>query len=146
MMKERIVLTTLLSSSILLSASCSTTVVSPDAEATAVYRMGKLSSTISADINTTYTAAEAAMQELGLSIVQRSKDQLEARVVARDSQDSRIVVQMLALTDGLTRLSIDASPLAKARRTYQAVLDNLPKSPAASSLSRARNSIVGPGR
>jgi hypothetical protein len=143
-MKKRIVLTTLVSASIVFSAGCTTTVVSPDAEATAIYRMGKLSSTISADINTTYTATEAAMQELGLSIVQRSKDQLEARVIARDSQDSRIVVQMLALTDGLTKLQIGASPLSKARRTYQAVLDNLPKPSTTSSLSRARNSIPVP--
>jgi hypothetical protein len=79
------------------------------------------------DITTSYKASEAAMQELGLSVIQRVKDQLEARIVARDAEDTKIVVQLVAITDEMTKLTIRVDSMAKARRIYQAILDNLPK-------------------
>jgi hypothetical protein len=126
-MKTRMTLLVLLSAGILLSVGCSTTVISPNTKTSAEYRLGKLESNISADIATSYKASEAAMQELGLSVVQRVKDQLEARIVARDAQDTKIVVQLVAMTDEMTKLTIRVDSLAKARRIYQAILDNLPK-------------------
>jgi len=55
------------------------------------------------------------------------KDQLEAKIIARDSQDNRIVVNLVATTDETAELTIHVSSLAKARRIYQAILDNMPK-------------------
>jgi hypothetical protein len=126
-MKTHIILPALLSAGILLSVGCSTTVISPSTKTSAEYRLGKLDSNITVDINTSYKASEAAMQELGLNVIQRVKDQLEARIVARDAQDTKIVVQLVSMTDEMTKLTIRVDSLAKARRIYQAVLDNLPK-------------------
>lgn len=126
-MKTRITLLALLSAGTLLGVGCETAVIGPGTKTNAVYRFGKLTSTLSADIGTSYKAAEAAMQELGLSVVQRVKDQLEAKIVARDSQDNRIVVSLVATTDETSDLTISVGSLAKARRIYQAILDNMPK-------------------
>jgi len=126
-MKTRIILLALLSAGTLLGIGCETAVIGPGTKTSAVYRFGKLTSTVSADIGTSYKASEAAMQELGLNVVQRVKDQLEAKLIARDSQDNRIVVDLVAITDETTKLTIDVNSLAKARRIYQAILDNMPK-------------------
>ena len=126
-MKTRITLLALLSASALLGSGCETAVISPGTKTSAVYRFGKLTSTISADIGTSYKASEAAMQELGLSVVQRVKDQLEAKITARDSQDNRIIVDLVSVTDETTKLTVNVGSLAKARRIYQAIVDNMPK-------------------
>jgi hypothetical protein len=126
-MRTRIALFLLLSAGIVAGTGCSTTVINPGTKTTAVYRFGKLTSNISTDINTSYKATEAAMQELGLNVVQRVKDQLEAKVVARDAQDKKIVVRLVGVTDEATKLVVDVDSLAKARRIYQAILDNMPK-------------------
>ncbi len=126
-MKTRITLLALLSAGALLGIGCETAVIGPGTKTNAVYRFGKLTSTLSTDIGTSYKASEAAMQELGLSVVQRVKDQLEAKIIARDSQDNRIVVNLVATTDETAELTISVSSLAKARRIYQAILDNMPK-------------------
>ncbi len=126
-MKTRITLLALLSAGTVLGIGCETAVIGPGTNTNAVYRFGKLTSTLSTDIGTSYKAADAAMQELGLSVVQRVKDQLEAKIVARDSQDSRIVVNLVATTDEASELTISVGSLAKARRIYQAILDNMPK-------------------
>jgi enoyl-[acyl-carrier-protein] reductase (NADH) len=129
-MKTRIILISLLFAGILLGLGCSTAVISPGTKTTAVYRMGQLNSTVSSPIGTIYQASEEAMQELGLNIVQRAKDQLEAQVVARDAQDNKIRVRLISLTEDTTKMTIHVDSLAKARRIYQAILDNLPKAKA----------------
>jgi len=126
-MKTRITLLALLSAGALLGVGCTTAVIGPGTKTDATYRFGKLTSTVSADIGTSYKAAEAAMQELGLNIVNRVKDQLEAKIIARDSQDNRIVVNLVATTDETSELTITVGSLPKARRIYQAILDNMPK-------------------
>jgi hypothetical protein len=126
-MKTRITLLALLSAGVLLGVGCETAVIGPGTKTNAVYRLGKLTSTVSADIGTSYKASEAAMQELGLNVVQRVKDQLEAKIIARDSQDNRITVSLVATTDETSELTIRVGSLAKARRIYQAILDNMPK-------------------
>jgi hypothetical protein len=126
-MKTQITLLTLLAAVTLLSVGCQTAVISPGTKTTGIYRLGKLTSTIPGNITTSYKAAEAAMQELGLSVIQRVKDQLEARIIARDAQDNKIVVSLISVTDETTKLTINVGSLSKARRIYQAVLDNMPK-------------------
>jgi hypothetical protein len=126
-MKARIPLVALLAAGALLSVGCATAVIAPGTKTSATYRLGKLTSTVQGDIGTAYKASEAAMQELGLSVVQRVKDQLEAKITARDSQDNRIVVDLVSVTDETTKLTINVGSLAKAQRIYQAILDNMPK-------------------
>jgi hypothetical protein len=126
-MRTHVALLVLLSTGILLGLGCTTTVISPGTKTSATYRLGKLTSNVTADINTSYKAAEAAMQELGLNVVQKVKDQLEAKIIARDAQDNKIVVRLVAVTDEMTRLTVDVNSLPKARRIYEAILANMPR-------------------
>ncbi len=65
------------------------------------------------------------MSDLGLKVVQRTKDELQAEVVARDAQDKKVLVRLLSITKDTTRVMVDVSPVEKAQRIYQAIHDNL---------------------
>ena len=83
--------------------------------------------TLAANMDVSYQATEAAVQELGLSIVQRLQDKLESQVVARDSQDKKITISLLAVTADSTTVAIHVSSADKASRIYQTILKSLKK-------------------
>ncbi len=126
-MRNRIVLVTLLAAGILLGLGCTTTKINPGTETSATYKLGALRATLSADMETSYKAAEAAAQELGLSVVQRLQDKLESQLVARDSQDKKIKISLLAVTADTTNVAIHVGSADKASRIYQTMLSNLKK-------------------
>lgn len=125
-MKTRILLLTLLAGGVS-GLGCTTTVIDPGGETSATYRFGRLTATVQADIADAYQATEQAMEELGLNVVQKLQDQLEAQVVARDAQDKRIGVELLSITNAKTDVVIQAGSLVKARRIYDTILANLKK-------------------
>jgi 3-hydroxyacyl-CoA dehydrogenase len=124
-MKKRIVLTVLLTAVVLLGLGCKTTIVDPVSQSTATYRFGKLTSEESRGIDAVYAASEKAMEELGLKIVQRTKDALQAELIARDAQDRRVAINLLSITRGTTRITIEIRPAEKAQRIHSAVRDHL---------------------
>ena len=124
-MKQRTFLIVLLSVAVLLGCGCSTTVINPGTDSSATYRMGKLTAQEPQDIATVYQAAEKAMEELGLSIIQKHQDDLEARISARDAQDKKISVELVSLTKSTTELKVRVGSPEKAQRIYQTIHDNL---------------------
>lgn len=124
-MKARMALTALLAGATLLGLGCKTTIIDTGAETRATYQFGKLTAEEPADIDTVYQAAERAMTALGVNVVQKVKDALQAEIVARDAQDKKITIKLLALTNDSTRLTIDVGSVDKARRIYQTIRDNL---------------------
>lgn len=124
-MKTRILLLTLLAGGVVSGLGCTTTVIDPGGETSATYRFGRLTATVQADIAGAYQATEQAMQELGLNVVQKLQDQLEAQVVARDAQDKKIGVELLSITSAKTKVVIQAGSLVKARRIYDTILAKL---------------------
>jgi hypothetical protein len=126
-MRTRVTLVTLLVGSIFLSLSCTTTEINPGTEGSATYRLGALRATLAADMDTSYQAADAAAQELGLSVVQRLQDKLESQLITRDAQDRKIKIALLAVTADKTEVAIHVGSSEKAARIYQTLLDKLPK-------------------
>jgi hypothetical protein len=124
-MKTRISLILLLTTAVGLGLGCQTTVLTPDEGPAATYRLGKLRSTLSAEIGNVYQAAGQAVEGLNLTVVQSAQDQLEAKVIARTAQDEKITVSMTALTSNTTKMEINAGSLARSRRIYEAILANM---------------------
>ena len=126
-MKTRMLLLTLLAGGVVSGLGCTTTVIDSGGETSATYRFGRLTATVEADIASAYQATEQAMQELGLNVVQKLQDQLEAQVIARDAQDKRIGVELLSITNAKTKVVIQAGSLVKAGRIDDTILANLKK-------------------
>ena len=125
MQKRHIFLAFLLLSAMLFGQGCKTTVIGPEGQTVATYRLGKLSAEEPKDINAVYQATLEALTELELSIIQKPKDELTAKVVARDSQDTKITVSLLATTKDSTRVSIYAGDYTRASRVYQTIHKSL---------------------
>ena len=124
-MNGRTALILLLVAALVAGFGCSTTVIDPGAQTSATYRWGKLNAQEPADITTVYAAAEKAMSDLGLSITQKTKDKLEANIIARDAQDKRISVELLAVRRDATEITVAVGSVEKAQRIYQTIHDNL---------------------
>jgi cytidylate kinase len=124
-MNRSIRITVLLTLITLGAIGCKTTIIDPNTKQQATYRMGKLTVEESRDLTTVYNAAERAMSDLGLNVVSRVKDKLQAEIVARDAQDKKLTVKLLSLAKDRTEITIDASPMEKAQRIYESIHDGL---------------------
>ena len=124
-MKRHTLLTALLLTSPLLGIGCTTTLINPGTDSSATYRFGRLAAEEAKDITSVYRAAETAVNELGLSIIQKVKDELEARIVARDAHDKKIIIELISLTNDTTEVKIHVGSPEKARRIYQTIHENL---------------------
>lgn len=124
-MNRRIVWIALLTAVALLSLGCKTTIVDPASQSRATYRLGKLTAEGPREIDAVYAATDKAMTELGLKVVQRTKDALQAELIARDAQDKKVSVKLLSITRDTTRITIDIRPAEEAQRFHGAVRDNL---------------------
>lgn len=123
-MAQRIVLTALLAAA-LIGSGCTTTVINPGTDSSATYRLGVLTAEENKDITTVYQAAESAIADLGLSVIQKVKDELEAQIVVRDAQDKKIVIELVSTTATMTEVKVKVGSPDKARRIYQTIHDKL---------------------
>jgi hypothetical protein len=124
---RQIFLMLLLAAALVLGQGCKTTLVGPEGQTAAVYSYGKLSAEEPKDINSVYQATIGALTGLELSISQKMKDELTAKVIARDSQDTKITVSLVAITKNSTKMSIRAGTFTRASRIYQIVHESLQK-------------------
>ncbi len=124
-MKRRMLLTTLLLTTMLLGFGCTTTVMNPGTDSSATYRFGRLTAEENKDIGSVYGAAETAVNQLGLSVIQKVNDALEAKIVARDAQDRKIIIELISLTKDTTEVRVKVGSPDRARRIYQTIHDNL---------------------
>lgn len=124
-MRTRVALIALLVAAVLLGSGCTTTQINPGTDTSATYRFGSLRATLDADMDASYQAAEAAVQDLGLSVVQKLQDKLESKLVARDAQDRKISISLLAVTADTTKLTVSVGSSEKAARIYQTMLAKL---------------------
>ena len=122
MKKEQVLLVFMLVSILVLGQGCTTTTVTgPEGETDAVYKLGKLTAEEPRDISAVYQASERALAELELSVSQKLKDEITAKIIARDSRDKKITLTLLALTEDSTKITISAGSFVKARRIYQKI-------------------------
>ena len=72
-----------------------------------------------------YEATVKALTDLELSITQKTKDRLNATVIARESQGTKITVKLVSMTKDMTKMSIRAGSFTSASRIRQTVYDSL---------------------
>ena len=125
MRQRQILLMLLLVSALVCGQGCKTTIEGPQGPTTAVYSFGKMSTEEAIDINALYEATVKALAELELKISQKTKDRLNATIIARDSQDKKITVQLVSITKDSTKMSIRAGSSTRASRIHQMVYDSL---------------------
>lgn len=127
-MKQRhVCVALLLFSTIALVQSCKSTIEGPNGPTTAIYSFGKFSTEESIGIDPLYEAAEKALTDLELNISQKTKDRLNATIVARDAEDKKITIELLSVTKDVTKMSIHAGSFTRASRIHQMIYDSLKK-------------------
>ena len=104
---------------------CKTTIEGPQGPTTATYRFGTYSTEESFDIDSLYEAALKALTDLELSLSQKTKDRLNATIIARDSEDKKITIELLSVTKDITKMSIRAGSFTRASRIHQMIYDCL---------------------
>lgn len=127
MQQRHVFLILLLVSTIVLGLGCKTTIEGPKGPITAVYSFGKFSTEEAIGINALYEATVKALTDLELNISQKTKDKLTATIIARDSQDTKITIQLVSITKDMTKMSIRAGSFTRASRIHQMVYDSLPQ-------------------
>jgi len=70
------------------------------------YVRGELESSVEADLDTTYLAAQRALARLEFAKIDQRKSGLDAQLVHRTALDKRIEVKLKKVTDRLTKIQI----------------------------------------
>ena len=95
---------------------------------TVAYVTGGLEGVESKKVDTVYKATEKAVGELGLVTTEKTKDALSAKIIARDAQDKKITINLKALAEESTKISVRVGfwgDEVKSRLIYQKIQDNL---------------------
>ncbi|UCC96788.1 MAG: DUF3568 family protein [Phycisphaerales bacterium] len=109
---------------------CLVAAVGLGAASTIAYVRGDLEAVESERLDVLYEATLRAMEKLELSVTAKSKDALSAIIIARDAQDKKTTINLKAVTDETSKLSIRVGVFgseAKSRLIYQEIHENLPR-------------------
>ena len=123
MQKRQICLALLFVSTLVLVNGCVIAAAGAGAGVVA-YARGDLEVVEAKDINSVYKATEKALDELELTVSKKTKDVMSALIIARDAQDKKIKIKLIATTEDTTKLSIRAGVFgdeAKSRLIYQKI-------------------------
>lgn len=109
---------------------CMLAVVGVGAAGTIAYIRGDLEAVESEPIDAVYEAALTAVKELELTVTEKSKDALEARIVVHDSQDRKTTIKLKTTAENTTKLSIRVGTFGsetRSRLIYQKIREHLKK-------------------
>ncbi len=70
------------------------------------YVRGELASSVEADLDATYAAAQRALDKLEFAKIDQRKSGLDAQLVRRTALDKRVEIQLKKVTDRLTKIEI----------------------------------------
>ncbi len=107
---------------------CMVAAVGAAAAGTVAYVRGDLQATDNAPLDKVYKASLAAMEELEIPVISKSKDALSAMITGRDAADKKITISLKASTEDTTELSIRIGLFGsetKSRLIYQKILEHL---------------------
>jgi len=112
------------------SSGCLALAVGAGAAGTVAYLTGDLEAEEPYDIDTVFVAAEKALGELELRVLEgrTAKDALSATIVARDAADKEIVVKLKSTVSGTTTISVRVGTFGnetKSRLIYDQIRKNL---------------------
>jgi len=128
MRKGQVFLMILLASGCAVIPGCMVAAVGAGAAGTVAYIRGDLEMVESADIETVYKAVLRAMDKLKLSVIQKSKDAMSAKVIARDAQDKKITIKLTTTAEDTTKVSIRVGIFGsetKSRLIYDQIKEEL---------------------
>ena len=107
---------------------CVVAAVGVGAAGTVAYVKGDLELVEPTGLDQVYSAAERAVDDLGLFVLSKKKDELAASIIARDADDKKIYIRLSATSQGITKLSIRVGTFGnetKARLVYDKIKENL---------------------
>ncbi len=87
-------------------AGCRTRIDAPQGHKPPVYGMGELRAELPYDMAKVFPAAERAVDELGLQVIEESADALAGQLVVRDSQGRKIIIKMDTTAEQTVKTSI----------------------------------------
>jgi len=73
---------------------------------TTAYVMADLEQTLDAPVEDVIAAAKAVVEEMGLGLVSANSTKLEGSVVARNSEDKKLEIDVKSVTDTSSKVSI----------------------------------------
>lgn len=107
---------------------CVVAAVGVGAAGTVAYVKGDLELVEPTGLDQVYSATERAVDDLGLFVLSKKKDELAASIIARDADDKKIYIRLSATAQGTTKLSIRVGTFGnetKARLVYDKIKENL---------------------
>ncbi|MBL7105991.1 MAG: DUF3568 family protein [Phycisphaerae bacterium] len=128
MKQKKILLAVLLLGLALGVVGCKTTMVGEDLKTQATYSMGTLSAAMPYAIETVFRAAQKSMADLELKTSVASKDSLAGKIIARDSADKKISIELKSVAPNSTGVKIRAGALGdetKSKMIYNKIKENL---------------------
>lgn len=128
MCKNQFTLSALLIGSAVLISGCFAAAVGAGAVGTVAYIKGDLEAVEAKNIDTVYAATKKAVKSLGIAVTKDFKEALSAEIVGRDSDDRKTTINLKALSDNTTKLSIRVGIFGNQVRSsliYQKIHDNL---------------------
>ncbi len=70
------------------------------------YVRGELESSVEADLETTYAAAQRALNKLEFARIDQRKSGIDAQLIHRTALDKRVEIKLKKITDRLTKIEI----------------------------------------
>lgn len=108
-MKNRILITLMLTGLLSLGSGCALLVVGAAAGAGAAgyaYVNGELKSTEPVSLNKLVKASLAGLKDLEFPLTSQTKDALQAELIARNSSDKRIAIKLKSVSENATEIRI----------------------------------------
>lgn len=130
MQTKKFLLATILITATGLLQGCMLAVVGVGAAGTIAYIRGDLEAVEPESLDAVYEATLAAVKELELTVTEKPKDALEARIVVHDSQDRKITIKLKNTAENTTKLSIRVGTFGsetRSRLIYQKIREHLNK-------------------
>jgi len=122
------VLPLLLAAALMFVQGCMTVALVGAGAGTVMYAKGDLETVLSNDINSAYEATQKSVKQLELNVSSKVKDELTAKIVARDAQDKKITIRLASTAENTTKISIRVGLFGdetKSRLIYEQIQKNL---------------------
>ena len=86
---------------------------------------GNLTGTVDANLDRAYSAAKAAVSDMGFRVKKDQKDMTQAVIETRDAADHNIDITLKPLTDKTTNVTIGQNPVTGKESTARMLLDKI---------------------
>jgi len=127
---SKLIISALICGVIILVQGCMVAAVGVGAAGTVAYVKGDLESVEAASLDDVYSAAEKAVDELGLFVISKKKDALSATIITRDTADKKIKIYLASDSKETTKIFIRVGIFgdeAKSRLVYDKIKEYLQK-------------------